>query len=379
MSHETYDVIVLGVGGMGAAAAFELARRGRRVLGLEQFALAHDRGSSHGQSRIIRTAYFEHPGYVPLLRRAYERWYELEQLQGRHLFTECGVLSLGTADSALVQGVRRSAAEHRLPVEDLSADGIRSRFPAFRLGDDFVGVLERDAGFLHVEDCVTACAEAARQRGAELRPFTPAVSWQATKDGVVVRTEGQEYSAARLVITAGAWASRVLADLGLPLTVRRKVLLWFGTSDDRLYRRDVFPCYMIHTPLGFYYGFPVVDGNGHKVARHDTGLTVHDPLNVDRDISAADEEEGRAFLRAYMPGVNGPLSAGRVCMYTLTPDEHFIIDRHPEYPQVSIAAGFSGHGFKFASVVGEILADLSDKGASELPIEMFRIGRFQRG
>ncbi|MBY0524032.1 MAG: N-methyl-L-tryptophan oxidase [Gemmataceae bacterium] len=377
MSQENYDVIVLGVGGMGAAAAFELARRGRRVLGLEQFSLGHDRGSSHGQTRIIRKAYFEHPNYVPLLHRAYQRWYELEQLQGRHLFTECGVLSIGTPQCELIQGVQRSAREHGLHVESIAGSDLRRRYPAFQFGDEYVGALERDAGFLYVEDCVVAYAEEARRLGAELRPFSAVTSWQATPTGVVVRTEGQEYAAQRLVITAGAWTSQVLGDLGLPLTVRRKVLHWFGTSDDRLFRRDVFPCYMVQRSGSFFYGFPVLDANGLKVARHDEGLSVADPSQLDRNVTSADEEECRGFLRQHLPAVGGSLRFARVCMYTMTPDEHFIIDVHPAHPQVAIAAGFSGHGFKFAAVVGEILADLSDKGHSELPIGMFSIGRFK--
>ena len=378
MIHGIYDVIVLGVGGMGSAAAFELARRGRRVLGLEQFPLAHDRGSSHGLTRIIRKAYFEHPGYVPLLRRAYERWYDLEQRQGRRLFVECGCLSLGRPETELVAGVRRAAREHNLPVEEFSAADLRRRFPAFRFGEDCVGVLERDAGFLMVEDCVTAHAEEARRLGADLRAGDVVQSWDASGSGVVVHTEGGNFAADRLVITAGAWASRALADLGLPLTVRRKVLCWHATSDDSLFRRDRFPVYMAEVPEGFFYGFPVIDGNGHKLARHDGGAEVGDPSTLDRTLSPADQAECRPFLDRYLPAASGPLRFGRVCMYTMTPDQHFAIGLHPHHPQVAIAAGFSGHGFKFSSAVGEILADLAEKGSTPLPIEMFRLGRFGR-
>lgn len=377
MAHGTYDVIVLGIGGMGSAAAFELARRGRRVLGLEQYSLGHDRGSSHGQTRIIRKAYFEHPNYVPLLRRAYQRWYDLEQLQGRRLFTECGCLNIGTPDGVLVSGVRRAAAEHNLAVENLSAAEMRSRFPAFRFDDETVGVLEREAGFLAVEDCVVGYAEEARNLGAELRPNTPVLSWKLDGNTVIVRTEGQDFAAARLVVTAGSWATRMLSDLGLPLEVRRKVLLWFGTSDPGQFRRDVFPVYLTEQPEGTYYGFPVLDANGHKIARHDGGQVVTDPAAVDRTIHPEDETDCRNFLNQHLPGVDGPSRYGRVCLYTMTPDEHFVIGIHPVHPQVAVAAGFSGHGFKFASVVGEILADLADKGKTELPIDMFRITRFK--
>jgi len=376
MNPSHYDAIVLGLGGMGSAAAFELARRGRRVLGLEQFALGHDRGSSHGQTRIIRQAYFEHPDYVPLLHLAYERWYELEQLQGQHLFTECGGLNIGLPEGELIAGVRRSAAEHRLPVEELSADDIRRRYPQFRFDDRYVGVLERNAGFLYVEPCVLAHCAAARAAGADLRPEEPALAWECDGQGVTVTTEQGQYRAARLVVTAGSWAGAMLRDLGLPLTVRRKVLLWYATADDARFRRNVLPIYMAETPEGFYYGFPVLDGHGHKVARHDGGDIVTDPLTVNRTIAPTDEADCRQFLTDHLPGVNGPRQDGRVCLYTLTPDSHFIIDLHPHHPQVALAAGFSGHGFKFASVVGEILADLADHGRTALPIGMFRLKRF---
>lgn len=371
-----YDVIVLGIGGMGAAAAFELARRGRRVLGLEQFDLGHDRGSSHGQNRVIRKAYFEHPNYVPLLHRAYQRWYDLEQRQGRHLFTECGCLSIGKPGGELISGVSRSAREHGLAVEELSADDLRRRYPPFRFGDEYVGVLEREAGFLYVEHCVVAHVEEAIRLGAEMRPNEVVRSWKVSESDVIVRTDGGTYTAARLIITAGAWAGQMLASLGLPLTVRRKVLLWYGTADDRQFRRDVFPIYMSETPEGFYYGFPVLDGNGHKVARHDGGDGVPDPSTVNRTVTPADEGDCRQFLNRYLPAVNGNLRLSRVCLYTLTPDQHFVIDLHPEHRNVSVAAGFSGHGFKFASVVGEILADLAEKEQTDLPLEMFRINRF---
>jgi len=372
----TFDVIVLGLGGMGTAAAAELARRGRRVLGLEQFNIAHDRGSSHGQTRIIRKAYYEHPCYVPLLHRAYERWYDLEQRQGKHLFTTCGLLSIGAPESELVSGVRRSAAEHALPVDHLSADDLRRRFPQFRYGYDVAGILEKEAGFLYVEDCVRAHAEEARRLGATLHHNEPVVSWEATATGVTVQTAGRQYHAARLVITAGAWASRVLADLGLPLTVRRKALLWLATADDQRFRRDVFPLFMSEQPTGFYYGFPVLDGHGLKVARHDGGLIVDDPAAVDRSLNAEDEHDIRTFLSSHLPEVNGPVRHAKICLYTLTPDQHFILDVHPAHPHVALAAGFSGHGFKFASAVGEILADLADRGTTSLPIDMFRLGRF---
>jgi sarcosine oxidase len=377
MSQRRYDAIVLGVGGMGSAALFELARRGRRVLGLEQFTPGHDRGSSHGQTRVIRKAYYEHPDYVPLVCRAYERWYDLEQRCGRQLLVECGCLNIGSPHGELVPGALRAATQHGLPVESLSAGELRRRIPAFRFGEGVAAVLEHEAGFLFVEECVRAHAEQAQRLGAELYAEEAVVSWQVTGGGIVVRTERESYAADRLIITAGAWVGRVLTDLALPLVVLRKLIFWFGTSNPAALRRDVFPIYMAETAAGFYYGFPIIDERGHKAARHDGGAPA-DPAALDRTVTAADADECRAFLREHLPEVDGAMRVGQVCMYTVTPDRHFIIDRHPEYPRVVVAAGFSGHGFKFAPVVGEILADLAEKGHTDWPIVMFAIGRFRQ-
>ncbi len=247
-----YDTIVLGLGGMGTAAACELASRGQHVLGLEQFSLGHDRGSSHGQTRIIRKAYYEDPCYVPLLHRAYERWHDLEQRQGKHLLTTCGLLSIGRPTTALIAGVKQAASQHALSVDGFSAEELRHHFPAFRFDDEDIGVLERGAGYLYVDDCLRAYGDEARRRGATLLENEPVLGWEATGQGVTVRTAHETYRAGHLVITAGAWAGVVLADLGLPLTVRRKVLLWVATADDRRFRRDVFPMYITEQPSGVY-------------------------------------------------------------------------------------------------------------------------------
>ncbi len=377
MTAHIYDAIVIGVGGMGSAAACELARRGRRVLALEQFALGHDRGSSHGHTRIIRRAYYEHPDYVPLVGRAFERWYDLEQRQGVHLLTESPCLSIGRRDSAMIGGVLASAEQHGLPVESLSPRELRSRFPAFRFADEYAGVLERSAGFLYVEDCVQAHTCEAVRLGATIHDHEPVVSWEADDREVRVETHGGRYTAARLVITAGPWAGEVLAQRGTFLRVMRQVVQWFGTSDDRLFRRDVFPLYIADTPQGHFYGFPVLNAHGAKVAQHYGAPELNSPSEIDRTPSAEDEEKARSFLREHLPLLDGSRRRASVCIYTLTPDRHFVIDLHPDHPNVALAAGFSGHGFKFASVVGEILADLADKGRTDLPIGMFRINRFQ--
>ncbi|HEY7156707.1 MAG TPA: N-methyl-L-tryptophan oxidase [Gemmataceae bacterium] len=376
MTQHTYDVIVIGVGGMGSAAACELVRRGRRVLALEQFALGHDRGSSHGHTRIIRKAYYEHPDYVPLVCRAFERWYDLEQRQGIHLLTESPCLSIGHSDSPMIAGVLASAKQHNLPVEHLSAAELRHRFPAFRFGEDYGGVLECSAGFLYVEDCVQAHACEAVRLGATVQDNEPVISWKADEREVSVETQAGRYTAARLVITAGPWAGEVLARRGAFLRVMRQVVQWFGTRDDRCFRRDVFPLYIADTPLGHFYGFPVLNTNGAKIAQHYGAPELRYPSEIDRSAKPEDEETARAFLREYLPAIDGPCRRASVCIYTLTPDRHFVIDLHPDHANVALAAGFSGHGFKFASVVGEILADLAENGRTDLPIGMFHINRF---
>jgi sarcosine oxidase len=373
---ETYDVIVLGLGGMGTAAAYELARRGRRVLGIEQFELVHARGSSHGETRIIRKAYFEHPDYVPLLERAYQRWYELEQRSGERLLLECGVLSLGPAESEVLAGVLASAAQHALPIEKFRSPELRRRFPQFQVPDDWRGVLERHAGLLFVERCVAAHAQQSRQCGADLHEHEEVISWRADDRHVEVVTKRGRYAAERLVITAGAWATRFLADIGVSFSVTRQTPLWFNVSQPDNFRRDRFPCFCVDAAEGFFYGFPMLDSLGVKLALHYGADELRDPSAVDWQVHSADEAPLRRFVQGHLPQVDGPATRGAVCMYTLTPDRHFVIDLHPRHANVAVAAGFSGHGFKFASVVGEILADLCEQGRTALPINMFSAGRF---
>jgi sarcosine oxidase len=373
---QSFDVIVLGVGGMGSAACFELVRRGQRVLGLEQFPLVHTRGSSHGHTRIIRTAYAEGPAYVPLARRAFERWYELEQLTGRHLLTECQCLNVGPPNSEHVAGVRASVREHNLAAEELGADELARRWVAYRFPPDYSGVLEGAAGFLYVEECVRAHIDAAVSLGAVVRGEEPVREWKAAGDGVEVTTDRGTYRAARLVVTAGAWATRFLADIGVPLRVMRQVLTWFDVgARAALFRRDTFPIFLVDVPDGPFYGLPAIDRFGLKVARHYHAPELPGPNDVTWETTPEDERAVRAFLDEFVPGT-GPLTKAQVCMYTITPDHNFVIDVHPAHPQVSIACGFSGHGFKFASTVGEILADLAETGRTNHDIGIFRAGRF---
>jgi sarcosine oxidase len=368
MTQHTADVIVVGAGGMGSATTFELARRGRRVLALEQFPFVHALGSSHGQTRIIRRAYYEHPAYVPLVRRAFERWYDLEQRVGRHLLSECGCLNIGPPDGEIVRGVQASAATHQLPITVLDA-------AALHFGPEYVGVLERDAGFLYVEECVRAHLDAARELGAQLHADEPVVTWHATPQGVTVRTTKATYHAAALVLTAGAWATQLLAHYGAALRVVRQVPQWFATHNPAAFRRDVFPAFIAETPAGHFYGLPLLDQHGLKVAQHYGAPECPTPDGIDRTPNAADEVPVRAFLNAHLPSVTGPRLQAQVCLYTVTPDRHFVLDRHPEQSNVIVGAGFSGHGFKFASVVGEVLADLVEQRRSPWDLDLFRMDR----
>ena len=367
-----YDVIVLGTGGVGSAALFHLAKRGVRTLGLDRFPGGHDRGSSHGQTRVIRQAYFEHPDYVPLLRRAYELWADLEEDNAEQLFYRVGLLEAGPANGVVVSGVLRSAHEHGLDVARLSAADVSDQFPGFRIPADFEAVFEKNAGYLLVERCVLAHLRSAVTRGAETRSGETVIGWRGEGDGVAVETSGGTYHADRLVITAGAWAGTMLHDLGIRLRIVRKHLHWYATTDARYEPHKGCPTFMFEMPDGIYYGFPVLDDLGLKVAEHSGGREVTDPLTDDRSVEPEDRQRVESFLTRCLPGVSQQPTHHAVCYYTMSPDEHFIVDRHPQFPQVCFAAGLSGHGFKFTSVLGQVLADLALEGATTLPIEFLR-------
>lgn len=372
----SFDCIVLGLGGMGSAALCHLAQRDLRVLGIEQFPLVHSQGSSHGQTRIIRTAYYEHPSYVPLVKRSFDLWRHLESQTGTSLLTMSPCLTMGPQSGELVQGVMQSAREHDLQVELLNARDVMQRFPAFQADDEFAGVLERDSGVLAVEKCVQAHLDVAIQHGAKVQSETPVVDWSANDRGVTVRTAKETFTAKRLVITAGAWATKLLADIGVPLSVMRQTMHWFTPTLLDAFGVNRFPIFMLDTQDGAYYGLPAIDSRGVKIARHYGAPELAGPSEVNWDIAEVDGQPVRTFLERYIPTAIGP-STGQVCMYTLTPDRHFVIDRHPRFPLVAIAAGFSGHGFKFSPVVGEILADLVERGTTAHEISLFRADRFK--
>ncbi len=367
----TFDVIIVGLGAMGSAVACHLARRGGRVLGLDRFAPPHALGSSHGQTRIIREAYFEHPVYVPLIRRAYELWSELERQTGRTLFRQTGGLMVGRPDSAVVAGAKRSAKEHSLQHEVLSAAEVRIRFPALQPRDGMIAVCEPRAGILFPEICVEAHLALARKQGADLRNDEPALSWEDDGGAVRVITSKAAYSAGQLVLTAGSWIQSLLGDLKLPLAVERQVQFWFEPKHPGQFQPERCPIHIWeHEPGRFFYGFPDL-GGGVKVARHHEGAIIN-PDSINREVGPEEVESMRAVVRQFLPDAHGPLRSAVVCMYTNTPDGHFFIDRHPAHARVWIASPCSGHGFKFSSVIGEVIADLLGEGQTRFDLSLFR-------
>jgi sarcosine oxidase len=373
-----YDAIVVGLGGMGSATAYQLAGRGKRVLGLEKFSPAHDRGSSHGRSRIIRQAYFEDPAYVPLLLRAYELWERLERETGQELMTLTGGLMIGRREDELVSGSVKSAEEHDLPYELLDADEIRRRFPPFSPNSETLALYEEKAGFVRPEETVKAHLDRAASLGADLRFEEPVLSW-GVSSGVGVETRAGFYEAERLVISPGAWAPQLLADLELPLEVERQVMYWFEPRGGlEPFRPDRFPIFIWEPDDGnMFYGFPAQDDRGVKTAFFRAGGVPTTPETIDREVYQEEIDFIRGYLAEYVPDLAGRCLDARACMYTNTPDEHFVISLHPTDPQVAVACGFSGHGYKFCSVVGEILADLATEGTTRHPIDLFSPARLR--
>ena len=371
-----YDVIIIGVGGMGAATAYSLARRGVSVCGIERHGVAHDLGSSHGHTRIIRKAYFEHPDYIPLLHRSYELWAELEAEAKTSLFNQCGFLTCGLPDSESIKGLEASYAAHGVMHERLSYSEVRDRFPQFLIDSRAVGFLDPFGGYLRVEDCVEQHILQAEAAGAELFFQEPVVSWEVCNGGVVVGTASREVTARSLVLTTGAWAAPELTELGIPTEVWRKVLFWYETDGAEQFLPDRFPTFYVETDSGHFYGFPSVDDKGLKVAEHFAKTPIDNPGVLDRNLLPDDEPPVRHFVRQTFHGVIGGRTEHVVCMYTITPDQHFVVACHPVHPQVVIGGGFSGHGYKFAPVIGEVLGDLAVKGGTVWPVDFLGIRRF---
>ncbi|MGE2714824.1 N-methyl-L-tryptophan oxidase [Mycolicibacterium litorale] len=367
-----YDVIVIGLGGMGSAAAYHLAARGQRVLGLEKFGPAHDKGSSHGGSRIIRQSYFEDPAYVPLLLRAYELWEQLATDSAREVYRMTGGLFIGPPDCLTVAGSLLASRQWELPHEVLDAHEIRTRYPNFTPRDGDIALYEAKAGFARPELTVQAHLDLAQKAGATLRFGEEVVEWAETGDGVRVTTAAGTYTAGQLVICPGAWAPQLLAEFGIPITVERQVLYWL----DPVGGIDPFvdhPIFIAENERAEQiYGFPAIDGpaGGVKVAFFRKGV-VCTPDTIDRVVHEQEIREIRDEVSRLLPALDGPCVHSATCMYSNTPDQHFVIARHPDSVNVTVACGFSGHGFKFVPVVGEILADLATTGATAHPIDLF--------
>ena len=377
---DRYDVIVAGVGGMGSATVAALAARGARVLGLERSSIPNDEGSSHGVNRIIRLGYAEDPRYVPLLRRAYQAWRELEQRSGESILVITGGVDAGTPESETVSGSLESCRLHHLDHELLEASELNARYPGFRLPVGMVGVVQPQGGFVFSERAIAAYAALALAAGAELHGHEPVTDWEPEGDGAVVRTDRGEYRASRLVISAGAWVGTLMPPLAHLFTPERQVLLWTQPVRPELYQVDRFPIFVLESPEGRFYGFPIAGVPGFKIGLYHHRGQVVDPETMDRGaVDATDEAVIRAGIRGYLPDADGPTLSLRTCMFTNTSDEHFVIDRYPGVPQVIVASPCSGHGFKFASVIGEVLANLALDRDPGFDLAMFRFDRFGAG
>jgi sarcosine oxidase len=370
-----YDVVVCGLGVMGSAALYHLARRGRRVLGIDRYPPGHDRGSSHGETRIIRLAYFEHPSYVPLVRRAYELWRDIEVEAGRPLLHVTGIVEAGPPDGTLVTGTLAAARLHDIPHELLAASELTRRYPAFHLPPHFVGVVQRDGGFLEAEASVQSLIALAQKHGAEIRIGETIRAIEPANAGARVVTDAATIEAGAAIVAAGPWTPSLLPAATLPLRVTREVMGWFAPKEPAHFAPGKFPVFLIESAHGTHYGFPP-RGAGIKVARHHHRDEAVDPDCYDRTVSAEDEALIRAAVADHLPGANGPLVAAKTCLYTTAPDRDFIVDRLPGAAAIVVASPCSGHGFKFAPTIGEILADLATGHSTRHDISRFRIDRF---
>ncbi|MEY3322821.1 MAG: hypothetical protein RLZZ417_2404 [Bacteroidota bacterium] len=378
-----FDAIVLGVGSMGAATCYYLAQQGYNVLGLEQFDIPHELGSHAGQSRIIRKAYFEHPDYVPLLERAYKNWQSLEEETGAQLYVKTGLLYFGKPEHALIKGLRESATKYSIHVDDFSEQQQVTQFPQFTIPSGYDRLIEPDAGFVTPERSVLLYTQRALQLGATIRTKEKTLEWKKSGSTIQVKTAKGTYQCKKLIITAGPWAKKMVPSLSNNLKVTRQMIAWVKPKNWNKFELGNFPCWTIadHEKPGIYYGFPILPIDkfggpiGLKLAHHFHG-TVSDPDSINRTPTAEDEANLVYALNKFMPEAYESTHVMKTCMYTNTPDENFILDFVPGYQDVVVAIGFSGHGFKFASVVGEIMTDLAMKGSTELPIEFLSAKRF---
>ncbi|HEV8284005.1 MAG TPA: N-methyl-L-tryptophan oxidase [Chitinophagaceae bacterium] len=382
--NNSFDVIVIGVGSMGSSACYYLSQRGYKILGLEQFDIVHEFGAHAGQSRIIRKAYFENSNYVPLLERAYENWKALEAEANTQLYFQTGLLYFGSPSDLLIKGIKQSAALYNIPLENLTSSSATKRFPPFKIPNDFEVLLEPDAGFVTPEKAILLYTEQAIKKGAKIHVKEKVIEWKKDGNGVIVTTDKNTYRSNKLVITAGAWAGKIIPGIADKIKITRQFVAWIKPKEWEQFSLQNFPCWLMSddTKPGCYYGFPILPvatfGGpiGLKLAHHHPALET-DPDHVNRETMQEDEEDLKYVLDKYLPGCFEKWLSSKICLYANSPDEDFIIDKLPGYEdQVAIACGFSGHGFKFASVFGEILADLAIADKTELPIEFLSAKRF---
>jgi sarcosine oxidase len=376
-----YDVIVIGLGAMGSAALDQLARRGARVLGLERFGIPHDQGSSGGDTRLIRKAYFEHPDYVPLLERAYTNWVDLEARSGEQVLYRTGAVYIGRPECELVAGSLASAKLHGLRCDALSNEAVAKRWTPLRVPEGCRALHEDDGGFVLAAKSIRLFCESALRYGADVRAAEAVVDWRETATGVEVVTTAARYHAARLIVTAGSWAAGLLPRLPTALAVTRQALFWVWPKEPDAFGLDTFTCWAAQLDgyEGLFYGFPMLPARiggqlGLKIAHHTRGEATRP--GAQRPVDVAEFDVVRAALGGVFAADLGPVVATKACLYTSSLDGHFIVDRYPDSDRVTIACGFSGHGFKFASVIGEALADISVEGRTDLPIGFLGLQRF---
>lgn len=359
---------------MGGAALYQLARRGTKVCGFDLHEPPHDRGSSHGHVRVVRKAYFEHPDYIPLLHRAYEGWRELEADCGETLFVEHGMVLAGPPDAPAMAGLATCYSQHDLPHERLTPHEVCARYLQFTLPGHWTAYYDPIAGYAYVERTVTQQLEMARRHGADIR-CGARVEWTNGPSGVAVTAGGETYVAKKIVFAPGPWATNLLGDLNVPLRVLRKVQFWYDAPEEQ-FGPTHFPLFFIEHEYGQFYGFPIINGAGLKIAEHSGGVAVKGPGDVTRDLQACDEEPVLRAIGDTFTGLSPRRKDYSVCMYTMTPDGNFLLGPHPKLENAYIAAGFSGHGFKFAPIVGEALADWVQHGRTDLPVGFLDPARF---
>lgn len=368
-----HPTIVAGLGAMGSAALHHLAARGVKAAGFDRFAPPHTMGSSHGETRMIREAYYEHPAYVPLVRRAYELWHELAAPDEAPVIVETGGAFAGPPGGELVAGIRRSAHEHGIPVESLSHADAARRYPWLHVEKEWDIVSEPRAGFVYPERSIARHLALAARHGASIHANEPVLSWRAQEDGVVVRTSRGEYTADRLILATGAWMVDALADIGVTSVVERQPLFWFAPRAGAPSPATVWA--LEFEPGKLLYGFPAGE-SGVKVAIHYGGAQRTTAEEIDRTIRDEDARHLRKVADHHLPGVLGEITRAEVCMYTNTPDLHFIFDAHPHHANVLVVSACSGHGFKFSSAIGEAAAQWARDGAPALDMSRFGLGRF---